>query len=162
MLYCVAGSIYIYCVQDEISEVHSFEQRRKALQLHFLINTKPKQLLLLHVQKLLLSVAVPHLPVLEIWNSLNPLGEILFLVFLQYICWCDLDWAEVQVRKCLCGLRLQKKEVTFDLKKKKTVGIYSPPNGYEWFHPEGWVSFSWVKNRAFSLSVTSGEQRPNG
>lgn len=57
------------------------------------------------------SVALPHLPVLEIWNAQNPLGRILLLLFLQYICWYDYDWAEVQVRKCLCGLLLRKKKL---------------------------------------------------
>lgn len=55
------------------------------------------------------------------------LGRNLLLVFLQYICWYDLDWARSASQKVpLWTPNCEKNKVTFDLKKKKTVGIYSP------------------------------------
>lgn len=42
--YTVLQHSYRYCVQSEKSKMHSFGEKRKALQLHFLTKTKPKQL----------------------------------------------------------------------------------------------------------------------
>lgn len=94
-------------------------------------------------------------------HSKNPLGKILLLVVLQYFCWCDLDWAEVQVRKRLCGLRLQENKLRLILQKKneeEKLWESIHPNSSEWFYPEGWANFGWVKNSAFSLSGTSQER----
>lgn len=52
-------------------------------------------------------------------HSENPLGNILLLVVLQHFCWCDLDWAEVQVRNRLCGLRLQKNKLRLISEEEK-------------------------------------------